>query len=129
MIKYFHELTEEEFNKIVNEGINGKKITWGELPQYYPQPPWCEYPDATEGIMGCWSLTSFWVKNEEYCHHCECCKGVVEKPCPKCQKNPDKPKRKNCSLCKGWHWFEYDMEEWKRQNEQKSTLVTGKLFF
>ena len=67
MIKYFHELTEAEFNEIVKENI-----TWEECAKRYPQPKWCNYPDAVCGVMGCWSLMGFMVTNEDYCKNCDC---------------------------------------------------------
>ena len=67
MIKYFHELTEEEFQELLK-----KKLTWGECAIEYPQPSWCGYPDAVAGMMGCWSLMSLVVENEDYCKSCDC---------------------------------------------------------
>lgn len=66
MIKYFHELTEDEYNELVK-----KKITYGELARDYPQPKWCVYPGATNGVMGCWALVGFEVTDEDYCKDCE----------------------------------------------------------
>lgn len=67
MIKYFHELTKEEFSKLCKG-----KMTYGELAEKYPQPIWCGYPDATEGVMGCWSLMSFMVTGQDSCKNCDC---------------------------------------------------------
>ncbi len=73
MIKYFHELTKTEFNKLVK-----KKMTWEQCAKDYPQPVWCAYPDAVYGTMGCWSLMSFnedgtnWVTGRNYCKNCDC---------------------------------------------------------
>ena len=67
MIKYFHELTEDEFKEILRQ-----KITWGECAKEYPQPVWCGYPDAVAGVMGCWSLMDFKVYGRNFCKHCEC---------------------------------------------------------
>lgn len=69
MIKYFHELTEAEFKAIVES----KQYTWKQLAKDYPQPEWCQYPDATSGVMGCWSLMSHMVTGKEYCKGCEYC--------------------------------------------------------
>jgi hypothetical protein len=66
MIKYFHKLTKEEFDKLVG------KVTYQELSRDYPQPPWCDYPGATEGYMGCWSLMGHKVKDENYCVGVKC---------------------------------------------------------
>lgn len=35
-------------------------------------PDWCEYPEATNGVMGCWSLISGCIK--EPCETCDCYK-------------------------------------------------------
>ncbi len=74
MIKYFHELTKEEFGKLVES-----KITYEQLAKDYPQPTWCEYPDATGGMLGCWSLMDFFVTGEDYCKDCDCYKKEVTK--------------------------------------------------
>lgn len=68
-IKYFHELTEKEFKALVKKHPH---MTNQEFAKLYPQPPWCDYPDATYGMMGCWSLCSFMVKDKKYCKGCEC---------------------------------------------------------
>ena len=67
MIKYYHELTKEEFDELVK-----KKYTWGQLAEDYPQPKWCGYPDATEGLMGCWSLVLHKIKSKDLCENCDC---------------------------------------------------------
>lgn len=73
MIKYFHKLTKDEFEEIQKE-----RMTWAECAQRYPQPVWCGYPDAVQGIMGCWSLMEFyddgsnWVTGHNYCKDCNC---------------------------------------------------------
>lgn len=69
MIKYFHELTQEEYQKLVEQ-----KYTYDQLAKDYPQPVWCAYPNATEGIMGCWSLMGFMVTGEDCCKSCDCYK-------------------------------------------------------
>ena len=66
MIKYFHELTEREYKALVE-----KKQTWAEFAKDYPQPAWCSYPSAVCGVMGCWSLMGFMVKDEGYCKNCD----------------------------------------------------------
>lgn len=66
MIKYFHELTKDEFDELV-----AKKMTWGECAKLYPQPTWCGYPGAVAGEMGCWSLMSFSIKGPPSCFGCE----------------------------------------------------------
>lgn len=67
MKKYFHELTPKEY-----DGLVKKKLTYKQLGKDYPQPKWCDYPNATEGVMGCWSLISFRVSGKEFCDGCTC---------------------------------------------------------
>ena len=75
MIKPFHELTAEEFKTLVEA-----KMTWGELEEKYPQPEWCNYPEATRGLMGCWSLISHLVTGRDFCKNCDCSKDYKEEP-------------------------------------------------
>jgi hypothetical protein len=67
MIKYFHELTQEEFDNKVD-----KRMTWLKCGELYPQPDWCNYPDAVCGDMGCLSLMSFRIHTVKDCGDCEC---------------------------------------------------------
>ena len=70
MIKYFHELTDDEFS-----GLIDSKITYGEAEKLYPQPLWCSYPQAIYGEMGCWSLVYREdAITKEYCKDCDCYK-------------------------------------------------------
>ena len=69
MIKYFHELSKEEFASLVSRCPS---MTWQELALEYPQPRWCSYPEAVSGQMGCWSLMAHRVSNEDYCKSCDC---------------------------------------------------------
>jgi len=66
MAKYFHELTDEEF-----EALKVTDITWGEVAKIYPQPTWCEYPGALEAEMGCWSLVYRRGVSKEFCKNCD----------------------------------------------------------
>ena len=43
------------------------------------QPKWCNYPDATRPIFGCWSLFGGLVKDESYCKDCDCYKQPKDK--------------------------------------------------
>ena len=70
MKKYFHELKEPEFQELVDS-----HMTYAELERDYPQPKWCGYPNANQGVMGCWSLVGFMVTGEEYCKECDCYQG------------------------------------------------------
>jgi hypothetical protein len=74
-IKYFHELTRPEYRKFCK---GNPHMTYAEIEKRYPQPPWCNYPEAVMGVMGCWSLTSFMVKGREYCVTCDCLKKKVK---------------------------------------------------
>ena len=71
-IKYFHELSDEEFDKL----LKGGGMTWGECAHKYPQPEWCNYPDAVCGVMGCWSLMRMGkpennIRSIDNCEGCE----------------------------------------------------------
>jgi len=65
MGQYFHELTQEEFDKLCATGM-----TWRECAEQHPQPNWCQYPNAVCGEMGCWSLMYQDVTGEEFCKQC-----------------------------------------------------------
>jgi len=72
MIKYFHELTDEEFDKLLKDG----GMTWKECSYKYPRPEWCNYPDAVCGLTGCWSLRGHWgnarrIRKIEDCEGCD----------------------------------------------------------
>lgn len=69
---HFHELTNKEYETLKNSGA-----TWRDVMATYSQPDWCEYPNALEGIMGCWSLVSEALRkkiSKEYCKNCDCFK-------------------------------------------------------
>jgi hypothetical protein len=68
-MKYFHEADEEEIVKF----SEGK--TWGDLQKEYAQPTWCNYPEALNGTMGCWTLCDIKgrkVISERFCGDCDC---------------------------------------------------------
>lgn len=69
-MKYFHELTNEEIDSLVEN-----KKTWWDIKSEYKQPDWCNYPDALNGVMGCWSLIDLSDRkvNKEFCKTCELC--------------------------------------------------------
>lgn len=75
MIKYFHELTEDEFDKIIKDNP-GK--TWVWAAETYPQPDWCKYPNAVADgpFTGCGSLMNFRIHDNFPCAHCEFNKDV-----------------------------------------------------
>lgn len=72
MIKFFHQLSEDEFKVLCDT-----KMTWEECAREYPQPQWCGYPEAVQGVMGCWSLMDFLVTGRSFCRHCDC---YIKKP-------------------------------------------------
>ena len=70
MIKYFHELSKEEFSEIV-KAKEGQDYTWEKCAKDYPQPEWCSYPNAVCAMMGCWSLVDHLVTWRSYCKKCD----------------------------------------------------------
>ena len=73
MKKYWHELEKEEQKKVFSR----KNYTIGDFMAEFSQPDWCEYPNALEGQIGCWSLVypehEF---SEENCKDCDCYKHL-----------------------------------------------------
>lgn len=68
-MKPFHETTPEE-----REGL-----TIQQAMERYTQPKWCDYPEALDGRMGCWSLLSNpSAITPDYCKNCEYCIGNVQ---------------------------------------------------
>lgn len=45
----------------------------------FRQPPWCMYPDAVAGVMGCWSLMLGHVRSRADCKTCDLEIGNVRK--------------------------------------------------
>jgi len=64
--QYFHEISDDEYKRLCNE-----RKTWIDIMETYQQPKWCSYPDALEGILGCWGLIYREMKDEKYCLTCE----------------------------------------------------------
>lgn len=64
--KYFHEISDKEFDKLVRE-----KKTWQYVIKNYLAPEWCKYPDPLCGSMGCWSLVYRGLVSNNYCKTCE----------------------------------------------------------
>lgn len=71
--KYFHELDKSEILNLVEN-----KTTWDDIVEKYRQPDWCNYPNALNGFVGCWSLTDIDSRtnnrckiSEEYCKSCD----------------------------------------------------------
>ena len=71
--KYFHELKQKEVEQLIKD-----KRTNAYVVQNFKQPDWCNYPEALNGIMGCWSLCDsskggLRTKiSKEFCKGCEC---------------------------------------------------------
>lgn len=53
MKKYWHELSDDEINVLIEQNK-----TWSFILENYLQPSWCGYNQALNGRMGCWSLTA-----------------------------------------------------------------------
>ena len=67
--RYFHLLTDAEW---AAWKAQDPPATWRGLQDAgYVQPDWCGYPDALDGMMGCWSLIYREVSSEDYCKNCE----------------------------------------------------------
>ena len=70
---YFHQAPQKDIDKMVKE-----KKTWGDIEKKYKQPEWCNYPDALQGKMGCWSLIDLQKGglrtkiSHKFCSGCEC---------------------------------------------------------
>lgn len=58
----------------VNKIFNKKNVKW--LCERYKQPDWCGYTNALNGLMGCWSLTSWPYKMSK--KHCKICDEYKE---------------------------------------------------
>ena len=70
---YWHEaMTEGAFKKLLEDRPH---MTWGDVLKEYQQPDWCNYPDALQGVMGCWSLLDYRIDSVADCHDCECIKA------------------------------------------------------
>jgi hypothetical protein len=68
--RYWHTLADSTIKKLIS-----KHTTWDAVMERYRQPSWCGYPNALEGILGCWSLTDHKIRHEisrEYCTRCDC---------------------------------------------------------
>ncbi len=66
--KPLHQLTKREYKRTIKA-----QLTWGEYAKRYPQPEWCNYPNAVSPL-GCWSLIAGYVRHRGYCKGCECLK-------------------------------------------------------
>lgn len=68
---FFHEATQTDINTLIADNR-----TWGDIMLQYKQPVWCNYINALDGQMGCWSLTDLSVNglrnkiSESFCQSC-----------------------------------------------------------
>lgn len=74
--KYWHELTDEEFENIP------PKIKCTKLRKLYSQPDWCSYPDAIDSL-GCWSLIDKDLRKKISIDYCKCCDLFNNCPTPR----------------------------------------------
>ena len=71
-MRYWHKASNIQAQKLLDSNATIK-----EFMEQYSQPDWCGYPDALEGEMGCWSLTSFKLRKRispKFCKSCDCFK-------------------------------------------------------
>ena len=65
-MKYWHKISDDEYKRLI------KSKTWKYATENYRQPPWCSFPDALEGLLGCNSLVFDREKIcREFCKSCE----------------------------------------------------------
>jgi hypothetical protein len=67
--KYWHELSDEEYQREVVEG----ELTSADCLKKYRQPDWCNYFRALHRDLGCWSLTDVDLRKKisrDYCKTC-----------------------------------------------------------
>lgn len=70
---YFHKVSQEEIDNLISE-----KKSWRYVMENYKQPNWCQYHEALNGTMGCWSLTDISKKSlrtkisKKFCSDCDC---------------------------------------------------------
>lgn len=70
---FFH----TQSNQVMDD-LLANKVTVGEIKERYQQPTWCTYPEALDGMMGCWSLMDLkGLRNrisKPFCRGCDCFK-------------------------------------------------------
>ena len=70
--KFFHEIPQKEVDKLIKD-----KKTIQYLMDNYSQPKWCNYHNALEAEMGCWSLMDLRKDgirtkiSKKYCKDCD----------------------------------------------------------
>lgn len=83
-MKYWHELTQKEVEILIES-----KVTYRYLLDNYKQPDWCNYPNALEGALGCWSLmdaTPNGLRTKISLEFCKNCELFIERE----EKSPEK---------------------------------------
>ena len=76
-LKYWHELIQEEIDKIIKSGRTVEQVL-----KEFSQPDWCAYPDAISGMIGCWSLMEDNIRqkiSKEFCKNCDAFKSKTKK--------------------------------------------------
>jgi len=72
-MKYFHKASNAQIERLF-----ASRATIGDLKKQYNQPQWCNYPDALDGEMGCWSLMDIYKLRKKispkFCQSCDCYK-------------------------------------------------------
>ncbi len=73
--KYFHEITEAEWERIKAE----KQWYWSDVRDEYVGPPWCAEQTIVVDAMGCWSLIAvgepYRITKEYDCKKCDLYRG------------------------------------------------------
>ena len=73
-IQYFHELHQDKIDELIEN-----KATIFQIKQMFKQPDWCNYPNALDGFLGCWSLMDISEDglrtkiSKEFCKKCDEC--------------------------------------------------------
>ena len=72
---YWHKLKDSTIKRAIKN-----KMTIKESMHRYKPPDWCRYPNALEGVIGCWSLMdTLGLRHEisiDYCKGCDCFKEI-----------------------------------------------------
>lgn len=69
---FYHQLTKEEFLEYLKNDM-----TWGQIANKHPQPPWCGMFGAVAGDMGCWGLMYYKIETSESCDGCQFKREIV----------------------------------------------------
>jgi hypothetical protein len=71
---FWHRITNSEVKELIAQGKTNEFVM-----SNYRQPTWCEYPEALNGTMGCWSLTdNLGLRrkiSKKFCSGCDCFKN------------------------------------------------------